>query len=119
MVYCPLCLSEFRPGFRTCSDCHAALVPTLENIESGGARLWKGDREEQLDRILGTLEEQNIPFRFHEVVNHPNYLRALGIPVGKGKPTMEYEMWIFRSDLARVRKAVAGVLHAASKGEER
>jgi hypothetical protein len=76
MVYCPLCLSEFRPGFRTCSDCHAALVPTLENSESGGARLRKGDREEQLDRILGTLEEQNIPFHFHEMVNHPSYLLA-------------------------------------------
>jgi hypothetical protein len=28
-------------------------------------------------------------------------------------------VWIFRSDLARGRKAVAQVLHAASKGEER
>jgi len=118
-VNCPLCLSEFRPGFSTGSDCHAALVPTLENIESDRARLWKGDRQEKLDRILGTLEEQSIPLHSHEIVNHPDYLRMLEIPVGKRKPTIEYQVWIFRSDLARVRKAVAQVLHAASKGEER
>ena len=110
-MYCPLCASEFRDGFTTCSDCHVALVATLEEAEARRVRYWKGAREEKLDRILGALDAEKIPFHFKEIVNVHVHFRLMGIPIGKKRPTILYEVWIFRRDLERAKKAVAQAIH--------
>ena len=74
-------------------------------------RYWKGAREEKLDRILSALDAGQIPFHFKEIVNAHIHFHVPGIPIGKKQPAILYEVWIFRRDLERARRAVAQALH--------
>ena len=109
-MYCPLCEAEFRDGFTMCSDCHVALVSTLEEAQAQRVRLWKGTRQEKLDRILGALDAQQVPSHFKEIVNMRPRISIMGIPIGPQPSTFEYEVWVFRNDLERARRVVAQVL---------
>ena len=60
-MYCTLCTAEYREGFTECADCHVSLVPACEEAETGRLRLWKGDRQEKLNGILGALDESGLP----------------------------------------------------------
>jgi hypothetical protein len=105
-MFCPLCHAEFRDGFTQCSDCRLALVASLDDPNSSRARLWKGARQAELDRILRALDEHEIPCHFKELVNTSPRMQILGIRLGAQRPTFEYEVWIFRLDLDRARAAI-------------
>jgi hypothetical protein len=104
-MFCPLCRSEFRDGFTECSDCHVALVPTSEEASASSVRLWKGDRQKELDRILAALDDAKIPAHYKEIVNSISRFEIFGIPIGPQRSTFEYEIWIFRRDLERARSS--------------
>ena len=104
-MFCPLCQSEFREGFAECSDCHVELVPSRAQATVAGVRLWKGDRQKDLDRILGALDRDQIPSHFREIVNYNWRIEIFGIPIGPRRSTFEYEVWVFRKDLERARLA--------------
>jgi hypothetical protein len=105
IMYCPLCLAEFRDGFTQCSDCHVSLVGSLQDTATNRVRLWKGDRQTKLDILLGKLDEAQIPFHYKEIINAIPRLSIMGIPIGPRRSTFEYEIWIFRGDLDRARAA--------------
>lgn len=111
-MFCPLCLSEFRDGFTRCSDCNVRLVTTLAEAENGRLRFWKGARQEKLDRILDAFAEAEIPHHFKELVHPHVQFSIMGIPIGKKKPLIDYELWIFLRDVERARGAVSHLLHA-------
>jgi hypothetical protein len=111
-MFCRLCTAEFRDGFTECSDCRVALVATREEAEARRVRVWKGSRQEKLDRFLGALDDGQVPFHMRELANTHVHFSLFGIPIGKRKPMLEYEVWIFRLDLERAHKAVAKVLRA-------
>jgi hypothetical protein len=102
-MFCPLCLAEFRDGFAQCSDCHVALVASLDDPKSSRARLWKGARQSELDQILRALDEHGIPCYFKELVNTTPRMQIFGIRLGAQRSTFEYEVWIFDHDLDRAR----------------
>ena len=104
-MFCPLCQCEYRDGFMECSDCHVELVPTRAQATAAGVRLWKGDRQKDLDRILVALDGGQIPSHFREIVNYNWRIEILGIPIGPRRSTFEYEVWVFRKDLERARLA--------------
>lgn len=104
-MYCPLCMSEFREGFTDCSECHIGLAGTLKEASAARTRLWKGDRQKELDRILSALDGAQIASHFREVVNSNWQMRILGIPIGPQRSTFEYEVWVFRRDFDRARLA--------------
>ena len=108
-MFCPLCQSKFGEGVTQCSDCHVALVATTEEAHLASARLWKGASQGTLDKILATLDAQNIPSRYKEIVNMGPRFRILGIPIGPNPSTFEYEVWVFRSDLDTARQAIENV----------
>ncbi len=104
-MFCPLCTAEFRDGFTECSDCHVPLVARLDDSSTRRVRLWKGDRQAKLDRILSALDEAGIPCHFEEIVNAITRVRVFGIPIGPQRSTFEYEVWIFGHDLEKARLA--------------
>ena len=112
-MFCPLCTSEFRDGFTTCRDCHIALVPNVEQARAGRVRLWKGNRQKKLDRILAALDTVQIPSYFKELVNVQPRISIMGIRIGSRRSRFEYEVWILRRDLERAHMAVADDLHGA------
>jgi hypothetical protein len=103
--FCPLCLSEFRPGFDRCSDCRVQLVATRAEAMASSSLLWQGDREETLDLILRVLDAVEIPAYQRERSLRPA-IRAFGIPIGR-QVRIKYEIRVFRSDLERARTAIA------------
>jgi hypothetical protein len=108
-MYCPLCTAEYRDGFTTCNDCRVPLVGTVEEAASGRVRFWKGSSQAKLDRILEAFQNAGIPLHFKERPNLHVEFRVLGIRIGKKQPMIEYEVWIFRHDLERARKAAANI----------
>ena len=109
-MYCPLCEAEYRDGFTTCSDCRVALVGSRAEAHSDRGKLWKGDRQKTLDRILAALDAENIPSHFKELVNPITRARIMGVPIGPQRSTFEYEVWVFRRDLARAEEAVKSIV---------
>ena len=109
-MFCPLCQSEYRDGFTECADCHVRLVNTRAEAKASSARLWKGDRQNVLDKVLAALDAQGIPSHFHEIVNAGPRATAFGIPLMPRKSTFEYEVWVFRSDLQKARTTVANLI---------
>jgi hypothetical protein len=104
-MFCPLCQSEFREGFVESSDCHVALVGTLAEASSGSVRLWKGNRQKELDRILSAPDGEQIHSHFREIVNYNWRIEIFGIPIGARRSTFECEVWVFRRDFERARLA--------------
>jgi len=107
--FCPLCLAEYRPGFSECSECHVVLVPTQAEALSASTRLWTGESDRTLDRILAALDARNIPAYYKEQVVARAQFTVLGFTIGK--QPFEYSVRVFRSDLERARAAMADVLN--------
>lgn len=104
-MFCPLCTAEYRDGFTLCSDCKVYLVPDLTRPEARRSRLWKGDRQTQLDGILAALDAAEIPCHFKEIVNLRTRVAIMGIPIGPRRSTFEYEVWVFARDQAQAQAA--------------
>jgi len=108
-MFCPLCKAEFRDGFAECSDCHVPLVTTLREARSASALLWKGMFQTTLDRVLAVLDEQEIASCFKEIVNAKPSITIMGVPITPVRSTLEYEVWVFRTDLVRAKQAIESV----------
>ncbi|HXJ10851.1 MAG TPA: hypothetical protein VNH19_01155 [Candidatus Limnocylindrales bacterium] len=61
-MFCPVCKTEYREGFKTCSDCHVELVDDLPVYDSpeAFAALWSGENTAFQDRLLQELEQAKI-----------------------------------------------------------
>ena len=73
-MFCPICKTEYRPGFSECADCHVALVEKLPATGSadgdtpptdsdGMELLWSGLSSGLADEIRDTLDAAGI---FHK-----------------------------------------------------
>lgn len=82
----------------------------LAEAHSSRSKLWKGDRQTDIDRILAVLDSENIPSHFKELVNPIARVTIMGIPIGPRRSTFEYEVWVFRTDLERARKAIKSIV---------
>jgi hypothetical protein len=100
--FCPLCLAEFREGFTECNECRVPLV-TRSQAASARVRLWKGERQQELDRILIALASAEIPSHYKESLSLTPKFR-FATPFVSAK--FDYEVWIFRSDLDRAEAAI-------------
>jgi len=105
-MFCPLCRAEYREGFTQCSDCHVGLVSSADEAQSASARLWKGNRQRTLDKILASLDAEKIPSHFEEIVNVAPQITIFGIPLRPLKSTFEYEVWVLHTDVERARSAI-------------
>jgi hypothetical protein len=67
-MFCPVCKTEYRENFKTCSDCRVELVNELPSYDSpeAFAVLWSGESTAFQDQLLQELERVRI--------------RAVGIP---------------------------------------
>jgi hypothetical protein len=61
-MFCPLCRTEYREGFTTCSDCHVALVAQVPEDDEPGAYhvLWKGENPEFQSMLVEELDSAKI-----------------------------------------------------------
>ncbi len=108
-MFCPLCQAEYRDGFIECCDCHVALVASSAEAHSAATRLWKGISQRKLDKVLAALDAEKISSHYKEIVNAAPQFTILGIPITPVRSTFEYEVWVFRSDLANARRAIQNV----------
>jgi hypothetical protein len=107
-MFCPLCKSEYRQGFSTCSDCHIPLVATREEAEAVEVdRLWTGDDRKQFGGILDALLDARIPFCSRETVKRQAWpwISILLFQFMKPRPTFEYRIDILHRDRDRADAA--------------
>jgi hypothetical protein len=82
----------------------------LREAKSCSKRLWKGDRQRLLDKILGALDTAGIPCHFQATARMSSFSgRLLGIPLEQPKSTFQYEVRVLRSDVDRAHVAIAGL----------
>jgi hypothetical protein len=113
-MFCPLCRAEYREGIAKCGDCRLDLVSSLAEARSVSVRLWRGDRQRTLDKILAALDATGIASHFEEIMNTSARSRFLGLPIRQVKSTFEYEVWVLGSDSDRARAAIAGLKATAT-----
>jgi len=106
-MYCPLCRSEYRPGFTRCADCDVELVETLpeepgvEPPEPDLEVAWCGGDPVAYGRVCDAL--QNAAIEFTEVATHDHMV------FGMGMPRPRYEIRVRRTDLARAVEIVRDI----------
>ena len=105
-----MCQAEYRDGFAECSDCHVALVADKATARAASRRLWKGNKQASLDKVLAVLDDLKIPACFKEIVNATPRVSVLGISIGLNSTTFEYEVWVFRGDLEKAKRAIQNIL---------
>jgi hypothetical protein len=71
-MFCPECQAEYRAGFKTCSDCHVALVETLPDPSADGdaalldanlQEIWTGRNQDACVTLCSELREAKIPYQ--------------------------------------------------------
>ena len=104
MQYCPLCGDEYREGVRSCAQCSALLVPSVDagKFSNSARLLWSGRDLAEFDRAVAALEEAQIPARKQ---------RALGGLVGSLMRRAS-TIHVLSSDLSRAAETVSGSLAA-------
>jgi hypothetical protein len=114
-MFCPLCKSEFRPGFTQCSDCHIPLTPSRSQaMRTPVARIWKGGDKRELERALTALRQGNVPLVFRQ---HMSTASALGqgflsfflLGATQGLSN-EFEVRVLASDARRAQLAMQQAL---------
>ena len=109
-MFCPLCKTEFRQGFSTCSDCHIPLVATQAEAAAVEVdRLWTGDHRKQFEGILDALLDVGIPFRSRESVKSQPWpwISIVLFRFVRPRPTFEYSIDILHSDRGRAGDAIS------------
>lgn len=104
-MFCPQCKAEYREGFTRCGDCEVDLVTSLEEDrvqENPTELLWKGGDSLLFRKMVVAV--RNAGLACHVKTAGPN----LGLPM------LEFEIRLFRSDLAAGRRLVATLLEDAS-----
>jgi hypothetical protein len=99
--------AQFRLGFTENSDCYVPLIASFAEASTASARLWRGDSEREFDRILAALGAQESRSHHKERVHVHENVTILGIPIGSRGSMFDYEVRVFREDLARAKAAIA------------
>lgn len=106
-MFCPLCRTEYRPGFTRCADCEVALVETSPE-GSGGALTesdlevaWCGGDPVADSRVRDALESAGI--EFSEVATHDHMV------FGAAMARPRYEIRVRRPDLDRAVEAIGDI----------
>ena len=104
MQYCPLCGDEYREGVRSCAQCSAVLVPSIDaGRPSNSARLlWSGRDLAEFDVVVAALQQAQIPARKQ---------RALGGLVGSLMRSAS-RIHVLSTDLSRAAETVSRSLAA-------
>ena len=104
---CPLYQAQFRLGFTESSDFHVPLVASsaevLRSVRAFGGETAKANSIASWQR-LGAQESRS---HHKERVHVHENVTILGIPIGSRGSMFDYEVRVFREDLARAKAAIA------------
>ena len=109
-MFCPVCKSEYRQGFATCSDCHIALVDELPANDSPKAFevLWSGESAVFQDQLLEELEQVKIgAVGIPRDVLFRNSGDVFGI---RGEPLFGFAVCVQSADLPAARRILEHLL---------
>jgi hypothetical protein len=104
-VFCPLCKTEYRPGYRRCADCDIDLVDELPPVQGKEAEqpsglsdprtIWIGDSETDCVEQCQPLKEAGIPYKISQLVKE----RGRGMQV-----KWRYELAVSQEDEERAKE---------------
>jgi hypothetical protein len=112
-MFCPLCQSEYREGFNSCSDCKIELVTSFKQAQESSVRLWSGPNQRVLDRILEKLDREGILAHYKVPLDADDpgfsWSRLLSGRFGT-RYELKYEVWVLRKDVDQARAATAALI---------
>jgi hypothetical protein len=109
-MFCPVCKTEYREGFKACSDCRVELVDGIPEYGSPNAFevLWSGESAVFQDRLLEELEQEKIgAVGIPRAVLFRNTGGALGI---RREPRFGFAVCVQSPDLRAARRILEQLL---------
>lgn len=114
MLYCPICKTEYRPGFRQCPDCLADLVGSLKEAEATKAiLLWEGISLSKFDAIVAALRDANVPNRAKSGTDPETAYQPFSTPfarIMRFKKQMSWQVFVLETDYEKARNAAQSYL---------
>jgi hypothetical protein len=102
-MFCPVCKSEYREGFTTCTECNVALVGALPADQPAGdqdlAVAWRGTDPSAFSAALAALQGADI--QSYQISDHDQLAFELAIP----RP--QYRLLVRKTDLQMALELVA------------
>ena len=60
-MHCPLCKTQYRPGYDLCRDCDADLVSGQETDAEDVVLFWQSENPSHIAQLADALKEANVP----------------------------------------------------------
>ena len=69
----------------------------------------EGKHANSLVAVLAVFDALSIPAHFKELANTGPGASIFGVPIGPNPSRFEYEVWVFRSDLEKAKRAIQNI----------
>jgi hypothetical protein len=121
-MFCPQCKTEYRSGFKTCSDCQVPLVLSLPADNQAGPRglatsLWEGGDLAFYSALLENLKAADIRYVTEPLSTSPGMQRGALYPL-MPMTQFGYQVAVFESDLEPAREVLESLLDQEPAGPE-
>jgi hypothetical protein len=107
-MHCPLCKTQYRPGYDLCRDCDADLVSNQEGESESVVLFWQSVNAGHIAQLADALKKANVPnyWRFGAGAKRPLWADS---PVAhlfaKEKTGSEQgQIFVLASDLYKARQ---------------
>lgn len=113
-MFCPQCKTEYREGFRICSDCQVPLAASLPAEIRSDPRgrvtsLWEGGDLAVYTALLENLKAAGIRYLTDPLSTSTGLQRSAIYPV-MAMTQFGYQVAVFQSDLGSARKILESLL---------
>jgi len=111
-MHCPLCKTQYRPGYDLCRDCDADLVSNKEAGTEDVVLFWQSVNSSHIAQLADALRKANVPnySRFAAGTKRPLWASSPAARLFAGEGAGEQgQIFVLASDLYKARRAADSI----------
>lgn len=110
-MHCPLCKTQYRPGYDLCRDCDADLVSNKEAGTEDAVLFWQSVNSSHIAQLADALRKANVPnySRFGAGTKKPFWASSpeTRLFAREGTIGQQGQIFVLASDLYKARRVVS------------